>query len=156
MVHLEGILWICSQSLKIHFPKYLSIFSDSARKSRDEAYLLSFSICRHLESKLNVNFKINKQYVIRDSYGHYGEVGNELAKQLHKERKQMFVYGYDGKVWLTFDYSWKQFIECETIHKENSVSDMDDVISPFFNDLILIFKIERELDFFETGDILPL
>lgn len=135
-VDIKGYnVWICSRSIKIHFPKEISLFAESAYECQNHAYNLSFTIARHIEQKFNIRISKGNKYVVRDTYGHYGDVGNELAKKLHRENKTLYVYGYDGKLWLSFDFSWKQFIEAETTHKERGVEDMDAVISPFFNDL---------------------
>jgi len=128
-------VWVCSSSLVLHFPKELSIFGRSAWETRQYCYNLSLELVKSFERKINANFRVNGKYQLRDAAGHYGELGNELAEKLHKDRNSLFIFGSDGKEWLRFDFSWKQFIEGETTHPKKAMSDMDEVISPFFNRL---------------------
>lgn len=101
------------------------------QKSLDYFYRI-FSI---IENDYGVTIVKDRKANIRFvKAGEYGEIGNELALQCHKEGDKIRVSGDDGKTWFLIDNSFN-LLEAETNHPEEAQRDMAEVVAPFFNDL---------------------
>lgn len=96
-------------------------------KAKSVTYFRLFFV--KLQNRFNLLFKN-----IRLVNSHYSELQNELAIRSNRSKKKINIKGNDNKVWLKADFSLKED-ELETIHPKESLNDMDNVISPFFNDL---------------------
>jgi hypothetical protein len=128
-------VWFCDKSLVIHFPKDKSVFSTSAFESQRLALKLAFDVVRSIENKFHIKLGQGDTFKFRISRKHFGDIENEIAKKFHNSNTQAVIYGDDGKQWLVIDFSWKMFIELESVHPEKAVEDMDKVITPFMNTL---------------------
>lgn len=107
-----------------------SFYGDSAY----ESHLKSVSYFRLFFLKLQDRFGILLKNV-KLVNAHYSEIKNELAKDSNRNKRKINIKGIrDNKIWLKADYSLKED-ELETLHPKTSLNDMDNVISPFFNDL---------------------
>jgi len=128
-------VWFCDNSLVIHFPKDKSVFSTSAFESQRLALKLAFDVVRSIENKFHIKLGQGDTFKFRISRKHFGDLENEIAKKFHNSNTQAVIYGDDGKQWLVIDFSWKMFIELESVHPEKAVEDMDKVVTPFMNTL---------------------
>jgi len=96
-------------------------------------YWLDFFI--RLQDRLNIVILKGMNTSILQYNAHYGEVGNELAKDCNEEQEKIMIKGgEDGLVWVKADKSWNMD-EIETIHPKEARADMQEVVQPFFNDL---------------------
>ena len=88
-----------------------------------------------LQERLNVTLLLENKTKIVQFNAHYGEIGNELAKESSKKKQNIMIRGdNDGLVWLKADKSW-DVDEIETIHPKQGKDDMQDIVQPFFNDI---------------------
>lgn len=88
-----------------------------------------------LENLLGIMILKDRSCNLRLVKWHFGEAGNELAKDCNKDGSKIRVFApEDGKLWFVIDNSFN-LNEAETQHKDSAAQDMDDVIKPFFNDL---------------------
>jgi DNA-binding CsgD family transcriptional regulator len=65
---------------------------------------------------------------------HYSRINDDLAKSCNKNHDKIKVKGKDGKVWFTIDNSFN-LNEAETVHPETAKQDMQEVVSPYMDDL---------------------
>ena len=65
---------------------------------------------------------------------HYSDVRNGLARECNVSKDKIKVYASDGKLWFLIDNSFN-LNEAETVHRQSSRRDMEEVVAPFFNDL---------------------
>ncbi len=63
-----------------------------------------------------------KGYKLTFSRQHYALIENALAKQYDKEKKKLYIFGHDGKLWLVIDNSWNLH-EMETVNAKSAVPD---------------------------------
>ncbi len=65
---------------------------------------------------------------------HYARLNDDLAKAYKKEGNKLYIRDENEKVWLIADYSFNTD-ETETIDTIRGHEDMEDVMSPFLNDM---------------------
>lgn len=111
-----------------------SYLSDTAANSRSYALYYIQEYIHKLEILLNVKLSINKKYKITIDRQHYAKLNDMLARQYRKDGQRLYVRNNNGEIWLIADHSLN-IDELETVHNKSAVSDMDDVIKPFLNDL---------------------
>lgn len=87
-----------------------------------------------LEHEFNVLILKERKPNIRRVKAHYADVDNVLALDLDRKGERLRVKDSSGREWLLVDGSWG-FRELETVHSSSSKVDMQEVVSPFFNDL---------------------
>jgi hypothetical protein len=95
-------------------------------------YLFKRVVSR-IQYKLHLDLSDQGKFLFTLDKQHYADVENELAKKYNNEKEKFQVTGNDGKVWLLIDKS--DLDEFEYVHSKRAVSDCDDRVSPFFNDL---------------------
>jgi hypothetical protein len=139
-------IWLFDTSIIIYNPRNKSFFEESAKGSYQEALRDILTIIEQIESKLQISFKINQKYMLKPSKQHYAHIENELAKEYNDNKKKLYIK-YNEQGWLLIDKSLG-VNELETIHSKTAISDMDKVLTPFFNDL----KEHRE----KTGESLTI
>jgi len=111
-----------------------SFFGESGSVCSMDATQAFLVLVQNLEFALKVDLLKDRKQNMRMVRGHIAEVGSEVASFYKKERKKLRVRGKDGVVWCLTDAS-KGLLELETVHPEDHVSDMDDTLTPFLNDL---------------------
>lgn len=114
-------------------------YGSSAAVGKEKAVVEFLGIVKDLERVLGTSFKIGMSHKFRVFRQHYGNVNNELAKDYVSRNKRLVVYD-DGKGWLNIDDSRSKdgsfaLKEFEGVDSVRGVSDMDDVVIPFFNSL---------------------
>ena len=111
-----------------------SFYADTAQK----ATVRSFSYWNRLFARLENDLKLilikPRSQNIKLVNQHYAEINNELAEECEKKADKIRIYSTDeGKLWFVIDNSFNLH-EAETQGK-TSKQDMDDTVSPFFNDM---------------------
>lgn len=120
------------RSITVYFDKTKNFIGKSATESYKLALYELEAIIRSCEQIYKTSLRIKKRYKFKISRHHYGHLNNELA--VHYKNKDSFVRVFDnGKVWLTMDFSDKQYIEAETVDKDQAIYDQDSIIQPFMN-----------------------
>ena len=129
-------VWLNSSSIVVYFPKGLSFFGETAGDTEERAFFEIIDLMDNITSRLNVSLKINKSYHIKIFGKHQSNIGNTLAKVYNREGRTLKVSNKDG-LWLLIDDSFN-LNELETVGvtgNNDSTTDMDDVVMPFFNSL---------------------
>jgi hypothetical protein len=127
-------VWLCQKSIIIYFPEGMDILEETARISKEMAFLKALEVIREVEEVLEVNFKHAGHYQLRLVKQHYADPNNSLAKKYEAEGKKLQVIGSDGKTWLLIDCS-TGLPELETVHPSQAAGDMDDVVKRFFGEM---------------------
>lgn len=127
-------VWLCQKSVIIYFPESMDILEETARISKEMAFLKVLEVIREVEEVMQVSFKVAGHYQIRLVKQHYADPNNSLAKRFLAEGKKLEVKGIDGKTWLLVDCS-TGIPELETVHPVQAAGDMDDVVKRFFEEL---------------------
>jgi hypothetical protein len=130
--------WFADKSITIYFPSWKRYFVDEARFGYNFAVSDLNVLLNKLEQVFNVSFLIDDKYIFKCSGQHHGLIHNSLAKMYNRDKTKLNVYDKNGEFWLLIDNSNPEGFglnEVETISKVNAVKDMDDVVSPFFNQL---------------------
>lgn len=112
-----------------------SFFGDTAQTATADslAYWQKFFI--RLENDLKVILVKPRKQNIRIVKAHYAEMNNGLAKECNLNADRIRIYATeDNKLWFTIDNSFN-LNEAETQHTQTAKSDMQDIVTPFFNDL---------------------
>jgi len=121
-----------NNSLEVYVAK--SFWGDSVQKatSRSNSYV------NRLFTRLENDFKI---VIVKDRVpniklvnAHYSEVNNGLARDCNINKDKVKVYSSDGRLWFLIDNSFN-LNEAETVDGRSSKRDMENVVTPFFNDL---------------------
>jgi len=149
--------WFADKSITIYFPSWKRYFVDEARFGYNYAVSDLNVLLNKLEQIFNVSFLIEGKYIFKCSGQHHGLIHNSLAKMYNKDKQKLNVYDNNGEFWLLIDNSNPEGFglnEVETISKDKAVKDMDDVVSPFFNqlretelmpkDILNMFKLNNE------------
>lgn len=89
---------------------------------------------KRLENDLKVILLKSRYQNIKRVTAHYGETNNELAEDTNKADKIKVFANEDGKLWFLIDNSFN-LNEAETVHPITSYGDMQNKVSPFFNDM---------------------
>ena len=109
-------------------------FGETAREATAKSMEYWQKFLYRLQEKLKVTLIKPRVHNIRLVKSHYAEWDNELAKYCNaKEEKIKVKATEDGKVWFTIDRSLS-IDEAETIHPETAKQDMQDIITPIFNE----------------------
>jgi len=121
-----------NNSIVFYTPEGKSYYARSSKEAKKEALYDLHRLIKRLENKLKVSLKKNDNYYFSISRQHYGKVDDELAREVHRDGKEIRCYK-DGKLWCLTDKSINSN-ETETQGKTADI-DMDKVIVPFLNDL---------------------
>jgi hypothetical protein len=124
-------LW--DKCVVFYSPRDKSYFASSAVDCRQFALFDIDELVGRFERALGVSFRSQGKFALKFVKQHYADVNNELARQRSRDNKPLRVPGWSGE-WLLVDCSLG-VPELECVHPVSSVSDMDDVVVPFFNDL---------------------
>jgi DNA-binding CsgD family transcriptional regulator len=112
-----------------------SFYGDTANNATVKSLSYWDGFFVRLEQELKVTLIKPRHNNIKLVYSEYAQVNNELAKQCNINQEKIKVYAKeDGKLWFLIDNSFKLH-EAETVHAETAERDMQEVITPFFNDL---------------------
>lgn len=125
-------VWLCNESIIIYYPKDVSFFSTTAKKSKSYAVHHFYSLIRQIERVLRGNFKIKGKYLFKIPKRHYSLIKNEFAGYYLKENKKLEIRDHKGELWALVDNSMN-LEEFELIHPITAEKDTDKVIEPFMN-----------------------
>ena len=98
---------LCDHSIVMHFDSDYSFISDTAVNSLANATAYFLRQIIKLESHFTMNFKIDSKYRYKCFKHHFGKIGDNIAKECHKQGKSFTIYRNDGKPWLEIDFSNK-------------------------------------------------
>jgi len=135
-IHLDGsTITLHSNSICVYSAPHLSFYGDTAKKAHNDSMEYWLNYFEKIESKLGIMILKGRNSRIEESKTHCAELQNELARDcLDKKEKIQVRDPETGKIWLLVDNSFG-FEELETIQSGTAITDMDKVVSPFFNDL---------------------
>ena len=137
----------CARSIIIYFNPNESYVGQSAKDSYKLALYEFEKLITLFEKIYAVSLRINKRYKFKVARQHYGDLNNEFAVHYKQHNKSLRVFD-EGKVWLTLDFSSKQYIEAETVDPERAKYDMDAIITPTMNTLrhdpLLLQRLQKE------------
>jgi hypothetical protein len=125
---------LANRSINVWINPDVSYLGSSASESHREALFDFKKIISILERRYGVSLRINKRYKFKTSFKHYGDLGNDFAKEYRKNKDSLRVFD-NGKEWLVIDFSEGKFEELETTDNERNIYDMDSVITPTMNTL---------------------
>jgi len=122
-------IWLTDNSIIIY--EKASYFGDNAEEAKNYAIYEFRELLASLERYLEVNLKINGNYLFRISRQHYALIKNTLAKQYDKEGKKLEVYNDTG-LWFVIDNSFNLH-EAETQGKR--AVQANEKVKTFFNEV---------------------
>ena len=129
----EHKIHLYKSKIIIYSPSHLSYFSETAEESYKYAIYDLQQILKQLENLMQVSFLIDNTYKFKVSRQHYGKVNDSISKMYKRNGDRLYVANNKG-VWLITDNSLNMN-ELETVNKDTSQIDMDNVIIPFLNSI---------------------
>jgi len=127
-------IWLVEDGLVVYFPRGRSYYGQTANESQAKALYDLRRVLLRLENVLRIRLRSKHGYMFTVDKQHYAEIENDLAKQCNNDKEKIKITGDDGQVWLVMDYSLSSD-ELEVTHAKRSLGDMQNVLSPFMNDL---------------------
>ena len=121
-----------NKSIEVYCSK--SFFGDSVQKVTVDSSKYINRLFLRLENEFKIIIVKDRVQNIKIVQAHYSEVNNGLAKDCNVNKDKINVYASDGRLWFLIDNSFN-LNEAETVNPKTSKSDMETVVSPFFNDL---------------------
>lgn len=144
IIHKNHKIWLCNKSIIVYYPRDMSFFNKTAKRSRTDAIYHFKEIIESLERLFRISFKINKEYLFSIPKRHYALINNEFAKNYLKQGKTIEIRSRKGDLWALIDNS-HNLEELELVHPVTAEKDTDRVIEPFMNLLRENPKIMQEL-----------
>lgn len=126
-------VWLATESIIIYTPRNVNYFDFSAKGSRRQAIKALLGLFQGLEKLLNVDLRFNDGYHFTVARQHYAKINDFFAEYMNKKGEKLSVRN-GGGLWFIIDNSFN-LNEAETVHKDTASRDMDEIISPFLNDL---------------------
>lgn len=112
-----------------------SFYGKTANKAYSKSVLYFKRLFLKIENDLKIIILKDRKNNIKEVYSEYSETNNELSEDMEKKAEKIKVLAKeDKKTWLKVDNSFNLH-EMETCHPETSKGDMQNVVSPVFNDL---------------------
>lgn len=131
-IFMGNKVWFGDDFIKVYFPEDMSFMGGSAEESYNESIYYLIKVLRHIEHKLGINIKINKEYAFRVDKSHYAKIQDAIAKECNKNQDRIHCV-LDGKEWFVIDNSFN-LNEAETTGYK-SKTDMDSAVIPTFNSI---------------------
>lgn len=129
------IVRLCRESLIISCNELKHFYGTTPHEAMEKSIGYWLPFISQLEDRLKITIIKGENTQIKQFNSHFSEVGNELAKDANKKKYRIKIFGDDdNKLWFTLDQSWNMD-EAETVHPEDSETDMQAHVQPFFNGL---------------------
>ena len=120
------------KSIMVYMSKYADFYGPSAKISLADGFEKTTKMMKKLENIMGINIKTQGGYIISLSKAHFGNVNNELAKDMNAKKIKIRCLDKHGREWLLIDDSLR-LDELETVNPKSSQKHMDEIVTPFFN-----------------------